>query len=100
MGDVQPGVVSDHVVVDGEDGLGVRLDPGNLGHHGHQIIGLREEGEEANIIFIKIANIFRVGRRGPATLECFRLRCSHLNKNIIQETGNTGKRRLLNECEC
>ena len=72
MGDVQPGVVSDHVVVDGEDGLGVRLDPGNLGHHGHQIIGLREEGEEANIIFIKIANIFRVGRRGPATLECFR----------------------------
>ena len=30
MGDVQSGVVGDDVVVDGQDGFGVRLDPGNL----------------------------------------------------------------------
>ena len=28
--DVEPGVVGDHVVVDGKDGLGVRLDPRDL----------------------------------------------------------------------
>ena len=28
--DIEPGVVGDHVVVDREDGLGVRLDPRNL----------------------------------------------------------------------
>ena len=31
MRDVEPRVVGDHVVVDGEDGLRVGLDPGNLG---------------------------------------------------------------------
>ena len=29
--DVEPRVVGDHVVMDGEDGLRVGLDPGNLG---------------------------------------------------------------------
>ena len=31
MRDVEPRIVGDHVVVDGEDGLRVGLDPGNLG---------------------------------------------------------------------
>ena len=52
MGDVQPGVVGDDVVVDGEDGLGVRLDPSDL-----KFTMLQSEiveREEANIILSKL----------------------------------------------
>jgi hypothetical protein len=31
VSDVQPGIVGDHVVVNGQYGLRVRLDPGHLG---------------------------------------------------------------------
>ena len=59
MGDVQPGVVGDDVVVDGEDGLGVRLDPSDL-----KFTMLQSEIVErgSKYYFIKIANIFSVGR--------------------------------------